>query len=117
MGGALTQLFPPSPEYTEKNVGSLVGKVFLVTGGNSGIGFELTSILYSKGAKVYIAGRSEKGVEAAIEEIRSAHPTSRGALESLSLDLADLTTVAPCASAFLARETRLDVLWYVTSAT
>lgn len=111
MGGILTQFFPPRPTFTEKDVPSLVGKVFIVTGGNAGIGFELVKIIYSKGGTVYIAGRSSSGIAAAIESIRSTYPESRGQLKSLSLDLSDLTTVPTCASTFLAQESRLDVLW------
>lgn len=54
-----TQLFPPKPTFTEDNVPSQQGKVFIVTGGNSGVGFELCKILYGTGATVYMASRSE----------------------------------------------------------
>ncbi|KAL9616156.1 MAG: hypothetical protein Q9160_008936 [Pyrenula sp. 1 TL-2023] len=111
MGGTITQLFPPRPTFTEKDVPSLAGKVFIVTGGNSGIGFELVKILYSKGGTIYIAGRSSSSIAAAIESITSMYPESRGQLKSLALDLSDLTTISKCASAFLAQENRLDVLW------
>lgn len=111
MGGIITQVFPPSPTYTEENVRSLVGKVFIVTGGNKGVGLELVKILYAKGGTVYIAGRSPTRITAAIDSIESIHTSSLGQLKSLTLDLGDLTTVQPCASAFLAQESRLDVLW------
>lgn len=57
----LTQIYPPKPGFTEKNVptGSQRGRVFIVTGGNAGIGLELTKILYAAGATVYIASRSK----------------------------------------------------------
>jgi NAD(P)-dependent dehydrogenase (short-subunit alcohol dehydrogenase family) len=111
MGGLFTQLFPPSPAFTEKDVPSLVGKVFIVTGGNSGIGLELVKILYSKGGTVYIAGRSPTKIASAIESIKFIHTTSLGQVSSLPVDLSDLTTISACVSAFLAQETRLDVLW------
>ena len=38
------QRFPPSPSFTEKHVPSQQGKVFIVTGGNAGVGFELCKI-------------------------------------------------------------------------
>ncbi|KAK9238845.1 hypothetical protein V1525DRAFT_82374 [Lipomyces kononenkoae] len=111
MGGILAQNFPPSPTFTEKNVPSLAGKVFIVTGGNSGVGLELVKILYSKGGTVYIAGRSPKKTAAEIETIKSIHTVTAGHLKSLPLDLSDLTTVPVCASTFLAQESRLDVLF------
>jgi NAD(P)-dependent dehydrogenase (short-subunit alcohol dehydrogenase family) len=111
MGKTWTQLFPPSPTYTEKNIASLSGKVFIVTGGNAGVGLDLVKILYSKGATVYIASRSPDKIAAAIKEVKSIHTASPGRLESLTVDLSDLTTIQNCVSNFLARETRLDVLW------
>jgi hypothetical protein len=50
-----TQLYPPSPIFTEAHLPTLHGKIYIVTGGNAGIGFELVKILYDKGAKVYMA--------------------------------------------------------------
>ncbi|PQE22145.1 hypothetical protein CJF30_00010744 [Rutstroemia sp. NJR-2017a BBW] len=111
MGGIFTQLFPPKPTFTEKNVPSLVGKVFIVTGGNSGVGLELVKILYSRGGTVYIASRSTTKIDAAIATIKSIFPKSSGHLKSLRVDLSDLRTISACASTFLAQESRLDVLW------
>ncbi|KAK9368737.1 hypothetical protein V1509DRAFT_59128 [Lipomyces kononenkoae] len=111
MGGILTQMFPPSPTFTDKDVPSLAGKVFIVTGGNSGVGLELVKILYAKGGTVYIAGRSPNKTAAEIEAIKSIHTVTPGHLKSLPLDLGDLTTVPTCASTFLAQESRLDVLF------
>lgn len=111
MGAAYTQLFPPKPEFTEQNIPSLEGKVFIITGGNSGIGFEIAKILYSRGGTVYIAGRSLAKIDAAIDTIKSAAQPKSGSLKSLLLDTSDLTTVSPCVSKFLAQESRLDVLF------
>ncbi|PQE12426.1 hypothetical protein CJF31_00000644 [Rutstroemia sp. NJR-2017a BVV2] len=111
MGGAFTQLFPPKPTFTEKNIPSLVSKVFIVTGGNSGVGLELVKILYSHGGTVYIASRSATRIDAAITTIKSIFPKSSGHLKSLRVDLSDLRTISACASTFLAQESRLDVLW------
>lgn len=54
-----TQFFPPSPTFTEKDVPSQSGRVFIVTGGNAGSGFELYKMLYTTGATVYMATRSQ----------------------------------------------------------
>jgi NAD(P)-dependent dehydrogenase (short-subunit alcohol dehydrogenase family) len=111
MGGYWKQTFPSSPPLTEKNLPSLVGKVFIVTGGSAGIGLELVKFLYSKGGTVYIAGRSPTKIATAIEGIKSKYPASTGDVKSLALDLNDLSTVSTCVSTFLAQESRLDVLF------
>lgn len=61
----LTQIYPPKPTFTEVGVpaSSQHGRVFIVTGGNAGIGLELTKILYAAGATVYIASRSKVSSE------------------------------------------------------
>ncbi|KAL7916901.1 short chain dehydrogenase reductase [Trichoderma velutinum] len=103
--------FPPKPQFTENSISSQAGKVFLVTGCSSGVGKELAKILYSHNAKVYITARSTKKVEAAIADIKAAHPQSQGELIYLQLDLNDLSSVKKSADEFLRLESRLDVLW------
>ncbi|CAD0113225.1 unnamed protein product [Aureobasidium uvarum] len=100
----------PTPELTEKNLPNQAGRVFIVTGGYAGIGYELSKILYQHDATVYIAGRSEEKGNKAISEIREAVSSSKGKLEFMHIDLADLTTIKPGVEKFLAKESRLDVL-------
>jgi NAD(P)-dependent dehydrogenase (short-subunit alcohol dehydrogenase family) len=104
------QIFPGKPTFTEKDIPDQHGKVFMITGGNAGLGFELTKILYSKGAKIYILCRSQAKAEAAIKLIKDS-VTSQGDITYIHLDCADLTTVKPAINTFLAQETKLDVLW------
>ncbi|PTB39322.1 uncharacterized protein TrAFT101_007882 [Trichoderma asperellum] len=111
LGNILTQGFPPKPTFTENNLGDLSGKVVVVTGGYSGVGYQLSKILYAKNAVVYIAGRREDAGQDAIKSIKEAYPDSKGRLEFLLLDLADLSTIKASANAFLEKETRLDVLF------
>jgi 5,10-methylene-tetrahydrofolate dehydrogenase/methenyl tetrahydrofolate cyclohydrolase len=54
-----TQYYPPKPTFTEKNLPSLRGKVFLITGGSAGLGRELSKMLYNSGGTVYITARTE----------------------------------------------------------
>jgi NAD(P)-dependent dehydrogenase (short-subunit alcohol dehydrogenase family) len=68
-------------------------------------------MLYAKDAKVYIAARSEAKAQKTIDEIKALHPASAGELVFLKLDLSDLTTIKASAKEFLAKESRLDVLW------
>lgn len=57
----ITQFWPPRPRFTDADISkdSQVGRVFIVTGGNTGIGYELCRILYGTGATVYMATRSK----------------------------------------------------------
>lgn len=100
----------PAPKLTEKNLPDQSGRVHIVTGGYAGVGKELSKILYQKSGTVYIAGRSKKKAERAIDEIKQAHPSSDGRLEFLKVDLADLSSIKPSVDDFLKREQRLDVL-------
>ncbi|PYH79185.1 NAD(P)-binding protein [Aspergillus uvarum CBS 121591] len=113
----LTQIYPPKPVFTEADIpaGSLQGRVYIVTGGNAGIGLELVKILYAGGGTIYIASRSKDKVEAAIKDITSqssnAASTTRGKLKFLHLDLNDLKTVQAAAASFAEQESQLHVLW------
>ena len=113
MGSTFSQVFPPHATLTEQNLSSQKGKVFIVTGGYSGIGYELVTILFRAGGTVYVAGRSEAKAQRCIEEIKvSVHDASTaGRLEYLPLQLDDLSTIKASAEAFKAKEFKLDVLW------
>lgn len=101
----------PAPTLTEKNLPDQSGKVFIVTGANTGIGKNLSTILYGANATVYAAGRDPTRVASAVEEMKQAHPQSTGRIEILKLDLADLPSIKGSAEEFLSKEQRLDVLW------
>lgn len=114
MGVTFSQLFPPRPTFTEADLPSLRGKVFIVTSGASDIGHQLASILYNSGGRVYIAGRSEANVRLSISNIQAAStisPSTVGELEFLHLELDDLSTIKTTVDAFTAKESRLDVLF------
>ncbi|KAI0860398.1 NAD(P)-binding protein [Xylaria cubensis] len=110
--GQWTQLYPPKPAFREKDVSSLAGKVYIVTGANAGVGKELSRILYPKKAKVYMACRSEQKTMEAIREIESSVPLDEsGELIFLHLDLANLDAVKASVAAFTSKEEKLDVLF------
>lgn len=107
----LSALFPPSPHFTDKDLPSLTGKVYIITGAASGVGYELAKILYSAGGTVCIAARSASRCTGAITKLQDeVTGKAVGRLESMVVDLSDLATVKPAAELFLAKESRLDVL-------
>lgn len=113
MGTTFSQFVPPRPRLTEGNLSRQDGKVFIVTGGASGIGYQLATMLYRAGGKVYIAGRSEAKAQEAIKQIRSSVPdsSSTGTFDYLHLELDDLSSIKASAESFRAKESKLDVLW------
>jgi WW domain-containing oxidoreductase len=81
----------------------LSGKRFIVTGCNSGIGFETMSALTANGGQVLGLARSLAGAQAACAKV------SPGATP-LACDLADLESVAVAAAAIRALDAPLDAI-------
>jgi NAD(P)-dependent dehydrogenase (short-subunit alcohol dehydrogenase family) len=86
----------------------LTGKTAIVTGSNTGIGFETALDLYQKGAKVIVACRNEEKALNAIERMKST--SNGGELVFGHLDLASLTSVKEFADKVKDNESRLDLL-------
>ncbi len=84
------------------------GKLSIVTGSNTGIGFETARMLALKGGRVVMACRSEEKASAAAEKIRSESPP--GDVEVQTLDLSDLESVASFAESYSEAHDRLDHL-------
>lgn len=93
--------------FTTADVPDQSGKTIIVTGANTGIGFEAAALLAAKGARVLLACRSRDKAEAAMAQIRSL--TSQADLAFLPLDQADLASVRAAAE-LAAKEPRIDVL-------
>lgn len=106
--GARKGIDMPKKRWTTANISDQTGRVAIVTGGNSGIGYETAKALAAAGATVVVASRSEERGQAAVERIRQA--LNGGSVEFMRLDLADLDSVAAFAEAFKARFGRLDLL-------
>lgn len=111
MGITFSQFFPPKPTLTEANLPSQKGKVFVVTGGYSGLGLQLCIMLYQAGGKVYVAGRSKEKAQSAISNVKALPTASPGELIFLPISLDDLKTIKPAVEAFTSSEERLDVLF------
>ncbi|MGD1839755.1 MAG: oxidoreductase [Thermonemataceae bacterium] len=87
---------------------NLSGKIAIVTGSNTGKGYETALDLYQKGAKVYLACRNEEKALDAIERMKTQGGT--GELVYGHLDLASLSSVKAFSDQVLEKETRLDLL-------
>lgn len=94
--------------WTKENIPDQTGKTVIVTGGNTGIGYETALALYEKGANVTLACRDLAKASAAAESIRKI--TSNGTVEVLLLDLSDLNAVKAAAHAFTGKHKKLDLL-------
>jgi NAD(P)-dependent dehydrogenase (short-subunit alcohol dehydrogenase family) len=90
------------------SIPSQSGRTAIVTGANTGIGFETARALARKGARVILACRNlEKGREA-VSRVHRETPLAR--VEAQPLDLSDLASVRAFARAFSGAHQRLDLL-------
>ncbi|KAK7064982.1 NAD(P)-binding protein [Favolaschia claudopus] len=104
-----TDLYPPSSKFEpERDMPDLTGKIILVTGGNTGIGYHTVKYLLIKNARVYLASRNKTKAADAIQKLEKE--TGKKAI-FLQLDLADLRSVRRAATTFLECESRLDILF------
>jgi len=89
-------------------VPDLTGKLAIVTGANSGLGFGLARRLSAAGADVVMAIRNRAKGEAAIEEIRATVPDAKLIIKTL--DLSSLAAVAALGEQLNAEGRPIDIL-------
>ncbi|MGN9908257.1 oxidoreductase [Phytohabitans sp. LJ34] len=94
--------------WTEAEVSDQSGRVAVVTGGNTGLGFVTARVLAARGATVVLACRSDERAAGAAERIRAAAPGAT--VETLRLDLASLESVRRAAAELRATHPRIDLL-------
>jgi NAD(P)-dependent dehydrogenase (short-subunit alcohol dehydrogenase family) len=94
--------------WTAENIPDLDGKIAIVTGANSGIGYETARALANKGAIAILACRNKDKGEAAVRQIIRDHPGAKA--EFMLLDLSDLASVRRFANQFATHYDRLDIL-------
>jgi NAD(P)-dependent dehydrogenase (short-subunit alcohol dehydrogenase family) len=96
------------PPWTTELIPDLSGRTVVVTGANSGLGYESSLALARAGAAVVLACRDQSKGADALDRITRSVP---GATVSLApLDLADLTSVRAFAAGFSDTHDGLDVL-------
>ncbi len=95
-------------DWTFDNIPPQTGRTAIVTGANTGIGYETALALARKGAHVILACRDLKKAEAAVERITAERPA--GSARARELDLSDLESVRRFADKFAAEHERLDLL-------
>lgn len=95
--------------WTPERINSLAGKTYVITGANTGVGFEATRILLSKGAKVVMLNRNPVKSEAALETLKEEFG-SNADVSYIRLDLAELASVRTCVKEVLEKGHQIDAL-------
>ena len=94
--------------WTAEHIPDLTAKVAIVTGANTGIGYEMARALADKSATVILACRNQEKGAAAVRQIEQEHPDAKA--EFLQVDLSELALVRRFAGEFTRRHNRLDIL-------
>lgn len=94
--------------WTKANIPDQAGKLAIVTGSNSGTGYETALVLAQKGAEVVVAARNARKAEDAMARIRNAVPSGKVRFEAL--DLSRQASVTAFAERMLAEGRPIDIL-------
>lgn len=94
--------------WTPDTMESQAGKRFLITGANTGLGFETALELAKKHAHVVLAGRSEQKLTEAKDRILAQAPKTE--IEIAVVDLGSISSVKTFAEGFVSEGRPLDVL-------
>ncbi|MFY2859589.1 SDR family NAD(P)-dependent oxidoreductase [Mycobacterium sp. THU-M104] len=97
-----------SDKWSEADVPDQSGRVAVVTGSNTGIGYQAAVALAYRGAHVVLAVRDLAKGNAALSRIVAAHPGADVTLQAL--DLSSLDSVRSAADALRAAYPRIDLL-------
>ena len=97
-----------SENWTANNIPDLTGKIIIITGANSGIGFESAREFTRKGAEVIFASRDPFKAEHALMSIQAEFPKAK--LKFFELDLASLDSIRKFTEEFKSAYPKLDIL-------
>ncbi len=93
--------------FTADQIADQSGKCFIVTGANTGLGFEAAKVLAARGARVLLACRNEARAQRAMAWI--GQEVGQADVDFLPLDQADISSVRKAAE-LAGKEARIDVL-------
>jgi NAD(P)-dependent dehydrogenase (short-subunit alcohol dehydrogenase family) len=94
--------------WTERDVPDQSGRLAVVTGSNTGLGYDTARVLAARGAHVVMAVRDAAKGEAAASRIRQASPSAKVTVHKL--DLGSLASVREAAAVMAADYPRIDLL-------
>ena len=94
-------------DWREDRLPDLTGKTYVITGGNSGIGFDAARMLGEKGADLILACRSPEKASAAQRELADK---VKGSVDLVALDLSDLGSVRQAATKLHEMTNKIDGL-------
>ena len=100
--------FGPSG-WTPDRIDSLDGKTYVITGANSGVGFEATRTLLGKGAEVVMLNRNAAKSADALDKLKGEFGAEAPA-SFIGMDLAVLDSVRDAATKVLEQHTTVDAL-------
>ncbi|MGF1774923.1 SDR family oxidoreductase [Vibrio wakamikoensis] len=95
--------------WTPERISSLVGRTYVITGANSGAGFEASRTLLSKGARVVMLNRNPAKSETAINELKQTLGNDID-VSFVQIDLGSLDSVRQAAAKLLETVTSIDAL-------
>ncbi len=95
-------------KWDSNSISDQSGRIAIVTGSSSGIGYETARVLAEKNAKVIIAVRNPNKGQAALEKIMQAHPQAD--VQVMIVDLANFESVKAFSAEFKKSFQKLDLL-------
>ena len=98
-------------KWDSENISDQKGKVVIVTGSSSGLGYEAAKVLANKNATVIVAVRNEVKGNAAVETIKVENPNAD--IQVMLVDLANLETVHKFSENFKNKFKKLDLTSYM----
>lgn len=97
-----------APSWTPEQLADLTGRVYVVTGGNTGIGYWTVFHLAKRHARVFLGCRNEQKGHDAIQQIKGSIPEAR--VELILMNLMDLSSVVTAAGEIRSKTDRIHGL-------
>jgi len=95
--------------WTPERIENLSGKTYVITGANTGAGFQASKILLSKGGSVVMLNRNEKMSQLAIGELKEQFGAD-AKVSFIKMDLAELSSVRHAAQKVMETVPQIDAL-------